>query len=334
MTPLIADFVLIFARLADIIYVLSCWNILAEYSFARSVYLTCKEDKCTGMSNVKEIGTGVLSPSNQPQNAPSKECEKFNNSNILEGMTSISALIHGIRTGVNSRNILSVYIDCEKTKSKAREIGFLRAVSSDLGFGIQLVERDWIEKMTIGNTHGGIIAQCTDRPLPSLMDEISNPETFGDPNGFYIMLEGMEDPYNFGYALRSLYAAGVTGVILSERNWMGAAGVVARASAGASEQLPMAVCSPETAVDLMKSSGYRIVCAGIRDSVSLYEANMKRPLLLIVGGEKRGISRAVLEKANQVVRIDYGREFKGSLSAASAAAVLAFEVFRQNSTKS
>jgi 23S rRNA (guanosine2251-2'-O)-methyltransferase len=131
-----------------------------------------------------------------------------------------------------------------------------------------------------------------------------------------------------------LYAAGVTGVILSERNWMGAAGVVARASAGASEQLPMAVCSPEIAIDLMKTKGHRVVCAGIRDSVSLYEADMKRPLLLIVGGEKRGISRSVLEKADQIVRIDYGREFKGSLSAASAATVLGFEVFRQSFAES
>jgi 23S rRNA (guanosine2251-2'-O)-methyltransferase len=51
---------------------------------------------------------------------------------------------------------------------------------------------------------------------------------------------------------------------------------------------------------------------------------------LIVGGEKRGISRALLDRADQVVRIDYGRDFRGSLSAASAATVMAFEVMRQN----
>jgi 23S rRNA (guanosine2251-2'-O)-methyltransferase len=112
---------------------------------------------------------------------------------------------------------------------------------------------------------------------------------------------------------------------------MGAAGVVARASAGASERLPMAICDAERAAALLHERGYRVVCAGIRDSVSLYEADMKRPLLLVVGGEKRGISRAVLDCADQVVRIDYGREFRGSLSAASAATVLGFEVLRQNS---
>ena len=147
------------------------------------------------------------------------------------------------------------------------------------------------------------------------------------------MIEGIEDPYNFGYAIRTLYAAGVTGIILPDRNWMSAAGVVCRASAGASELLPAFVADPLEACDILSSAGYRIVCAGIRDSVSVFDADLKKPIFLIVGGEKRGISAKVLEKADVVVRIDYGREFKGSLSAASAASVLGYEVFRQNRIK-
>ena len=263
----------------------------------------------------------------------SKKCEKFNNHTLLEGMTSISALINGIRDGINSRTIEKIYFDREKIHSKGKELGFLRAVSAELGFEIELTDAEEIDRMTIGSTHGGIIAQCGERPLPLLDNAFLQNESFLRPDGFFVMLEGIEDPYNFGYALRSLYAAGVDGVILSPRNWMGAAGVVARASAGASERLPMAVCEPETGVKLFHEHQYRVVCAGIRDSVGLYEADMNRPLLLVVGGEKRGISRAVLDQADQVVRIDYGRDFRGSLSAASAATVLGFEVLRQNSSK-
>ena len=65
--------------------------------------------------------------------------------------------------------------------------------------------------------------------------------------------------------------------------------------------------------------------------MGLYEADLKKPLLLVVGGEKRGISAEMLALADRVVRIDYGREFRGSLSAASAATVMAFEILRQNS---
>ena len=92
----------------------------------------------------------------------------------------------------------------------------------------------------------------------------------------------------------------------------------------------MAVTEPQDAILSYKKRGYRIICAGIRDSISMEEADLHKPLLLIVGGEKRGISRTVLDLADQVVRIDYGRSFRGSLSAASAATVLAFAVLRQN----
>ena len=148
--------------------------------------------------------------------------------------------------------------------------------------------------------------------------------------GFYVFLEGIEDPYNFGYTVRSLYAAGVDGVILPPRNWMEVTGVVTRASAGTTEKLPMWTCDPAEAVALMKSAGYRVACAGIRDSVDLYDADLTLPLLLVIGGEKRGISRGVLEGADLTVRIGYGRAFGGSLPSAASAAVLGFEIMRQN----
>ena len=92
----------------------------------------------------------------------------------------------------------------------------------------------------------------------------------------------------------------------------------------------MFTADAEDVVSCFRAAGYQILCAGIRDSVSLFEASFSFPLLLVVGGEKRGISRKMLEQADAIVRIDYGREFRGSLSAASAATVMAFELFRQN----
>ena len=168
------------------------------------------------------------------------------------------------------------------------------------------------------------MALCSPRTIPTLKLEDIRPDSF------YVYLEGIEDPYNFGYAIRSLYAAGVSGVILPPRNWMTAGGVVARASAGASECLPLYQAEGEDAVRLFREAGYSILCAGIRDSVSVFEEHFAYPVLLVVGGEKRGISRSLLDAADRIVRIDYGRDFSGSLSAASAATVLAFEIFRQN----
>ena len=253
-----------------------------------------------------------------------KEASKFADGLIFEGMTSISAVINSPIS--NNRRIEKIIFDQTKSKSKSKELAFLKHKASELGFEISPVSPEEIENVTIGNSHGGIIAYCTERKISRLSESLSDIKK----DGFYVMLEGIEDPYNFGYSLRSLYAAGADGVILNERNWMGAAGVVSRASAGASEMLDMFIASGEEAATELKKLGFKIICAGIRDSVSFYDADMKKPVFLIIGGEKRGISASVLKEADQIVRIDYDSKFRGSLSAASSAAIIGFEIMHQN----
>ena len=63
------------------------------------------------------------------------------------------------------------------------------------------------------------------------------------------------------------------------------------------------------------------------------DADLGRPLLMIVGGEKRGIRKSLYPLIDLVVRLDYGRDFDMALSAASAASILAFEVLRQNTVR-
>ena len=253
-----------------------------------------------------------------------KETSRQIASTVFEGMTSLSAVIESALAGKNDRRINEVLYDRSKEKSKAKEIAYLRRMAEKLDFTVTEADAEEIDNLATGNSHGGIIARCTERTIPQLTAE-SLPEA-----GFVTMIEGIEDPYNFGYALRSIYAVGADAVILTPRNWMSAAGVVCRSSAGASELLPLFVSEPEDAVHMAKAAGYKVVCAGIRDSVSAFDADLTRPIFLIVGGEKRGISRAVLDLADEVVRLDYGRPFRGSLSAASAASILAYEVLRQN----
>ncbi len=255
-----------------------------------------------------------------------KEETKLSPSGLFEGMTSISALLN-TSPEINDRKILEILIDEGKQKSKAAEIGFLKAKSQELGFPIRFVSEGEIASYAIGSSHGGILAKCSDRSIPELSPDLVS------ENGFYVYLEGMEDPYNFGNAIRSLYAAGVTGVVVPPRNWMSAAGVVARASAGTSERMPVFSADGETLIRCFRARGYRILCAGIRDSVSLYEEAFAFPILLVIGGEKRGISRNILEKADQIVRIDYVREFRGSLSASASASIMSFEIMRQNLKK-
>lgn len=253
-----------------------------------------------------------------------KESLKMKNSIVFEGMTSIRAILRSIDAGTNDRHICKILYDSSKMDKISKEVGYLRAVSEKYGYQLLESTSDALDELTVGTSHGGIIALCSERPLPSLnIDNIK-------PHGFYAMIEGIEDPYNFGYALRSLFACGCDGIILGERNWMSAGGVVCRSSAGASEMFDIYVSDVDTCVEIFKKLGYSIVCADERTDNLLGETELLYPILLIVGGEKRGISRKLLSSADILVKIPYGREFKASLSAASASTMFAYEIMRQN----
>ena len=253
-----------------------------------------------------------------------KEEIKFADSTVFEGMTSIRAIIKARDSEFNDRKIEKILYDEERIPKIAKEIGYLRAISQNLGFEVVKSSKDELDSITVGTSHGGIIAITGKRTLPCL------DRSFIKENGFYAMIDGIEDPYNFGYSLRSLYAMGCDGIILPQRNWMSAAGVVCRSSAGASELLPVYTADPIAAAEIFIEANYKVICADERTDNILGECELKLPLLLIVGGEKRGISRALLDMADILVKIAYGRDFKASLSAASATTMFAYEIARQN----
>ena len=257
-----------------------------------------------------------------------KENTRFIDSCVFEGMTSIRAIIRSMDENISDRKIEKIIYDKDKIRKNAKNIVYLKAVSSKYGFYVEESDADTIDKMTLGASHGGIIALATKRTILPLDKSVNI-----KPDGFYVMIEGIEDPYNFGYALRSLYPCGCDGIILPERNWMSAAGVVARSSAGASEMFEIYSANSTEAADFFKERGYKIICADENTDNVLGKCDIPSPTLLIVGGEKRGISSSLLEKSDMLIKIDYAREFKASLSAASATTMFAYEIMRQKYNK-
>lgn len=242
---------------------------------------------------------------------------------VFEGMTSISAVIRSVCDGTSDRKIISVLFDEEKFKKKHRTVAYLNTMSKSLNFDITAVDASIISNISVGDTHGGIVAICSKRTFSQInVNFLTN-------KSFFAMIDGVEDPYNFGYSVRSLYAAGADGIILPSRNWLELAGVVARSSAGTSELANIYVGDLFETAKMFHDNGFKIVCAEIRESCSVYDFDFTQPVLLVVGGEKRGISRKILDISDANVRIDYGRDFMGSLPTASAVSVIAFEVNRQ-----
>ena len=235
----------------------------------------------------------------------------------LEGAISVAAALSG-----RSRDVHAVLLRQDRTDAAHRRIAELARAA---GVPVRRVPAADIEAQAGGSSHGGILAQVGPRRFAALEDLL----TAAAP--FIVMIDGVEDPFNFGSAVRSLYAAGADGLVVRPRNWMSAAGTVARASAGASELIPTAVA--ETAQDAAAFFGARglaVACAtDAPGSVSLYEADLRGPLFLLIGGEKRGITRSFEARADLRLRVPYGRPRAHALGTAAAAAVLGFEILRQ-----
>ncbi len=242
---------------------------------------------------------------------------------FLEGFISVSAALQGGR-----RKFERILIRADKEDGQTRH---LEQSARKAGVPWERVSAEAIEAQAGGKTHGGVLAQVGPYQFAAL-DSLPA----GKPTPFLAMIDGVEDPFNFGASVRALYAAGADGLILRPRNWLSAAGTVARASAGASELIPTALA--ETASDaaaFFRERGLTVACAtDERGSVSLYDADLTVPLFLLIGGEKRGITRSFLDGADLKLRIPYGRPLPHSLGTASAAAIIAFEIMRQRQNKS
>jgi 23S rRNA (guanosine2251-2'-O)-methyltransferase len=236
---------------------------------------------------------------------------------VLEGLISVDAALRAGSRRIDRVLVVGGVLD--------REVARLVREAERRSIPVERTSAEVIDGMAQGKSHGGVIALAGMRqfaPLESLVADIRRP--------FLVMLDGVEDPFNFGQAVRAFYAAGADGLVLRPRNWMSAAGVVARASAGASELMPTAIAdTAQQAAGFFKGKGLRIAIASKERAVSIYEADLSGALFVVIGGEKRGVTRSFEEAADVRLSIPYGRRYPQSLGTTAAASVLAFEIMRQ-----
>ena len=237
----------------------------------------------------------------------------------LEGALSIVAALES-----GNRQIRNILLNRDKRFD--RRLAHLQKLAREKSVPVSFVDADEIHARATGTTHGGVFAFAGERRYQTLSQLLP---ASGAP--FVVMLDGIEDPYNFGFALRALYAAGVDGVALPHRNWTSASAIVGRASAGASERLKIAlVDDAAAAADFFRDHDLRIATTGkSQRSLSLYDTDLTQPLFMLIGGEKRGVQRSFQNAADFIIEIPYGRPFDASLGTVSSASVIAFEVMRQ-----
>ena len=171
--------------------------------------------------------------------------------------------------------------------------------------------------------HQGVVARVEPYPYADA-DELAR-----RPDPLLVCLDQVTDPRNLGAVVRSAEGAGATGIVLPAHRSARVTPVVARASAGAVEHLPVAVV-PNLARFLaaMKSPELWIYAADSTAATPMWEADLTGGLVLVFGAEGKGLRPLVRRTCDGAVSIPLVGQVE-SLNVSVAAAVLLYEARRQ-----
>jgi 23S rRNA (guanosine2251-2'-O)-methyltransferase len=180
--------------------------------------------------------------------------------------------------------------------------------------------------------HQGIAAVVAPRKYAELEDILSIPAEKGEPP-LFLILDLVEDPRNFGAILRVSDAGGVHGVIIQSHRSASLTPEAVKASAGASEHMPVAMMpNIKHAIREMKESGILIAGADASAQDTFWTADLTGPVAIVIGSEGYGLRRTVQEECDLLLNLPMKGRIN-SLNASVATGILIYEVMRQRASK-
>ncbi len=203
----------------------------------------------------------------------------------------------------------------------------LRERAQAAGIRVQTVGVEALTKLAGDVAHQGAVAAV--RPLKAwdeqdlsfALSEISDP--------LLLVLDGVTDPHNLGACLRTADAAGAHVLIIPKDRAAAVDGIARKVAAGAAEFVPVAtVTNLARTLTMLKERGVWVVGTDAGADQTLYDADLDRPLALVLGAEGDGMRRLTREHCDFLVRIPMSGWVE-SLNVSVAAGVALFEARRQ-----
>lgn len=191
---------------------------------------------------------------------------------------------------------------------------------------VRFLTRIELDRMAATGSHQGVVAVTSSKQYADVDDVLAAKR---GEHALVIVLDGVEDPHNLGAILRTADAAGADGVVIPERRAVGVTGTVAKASAGASEHLPVAkVTNIARTLEELKAKGLWIVGLDERGKQNYDSVDYKMDCAVVLGAEGKGLHDLVARKCDFLVSIPMLGKVP-SLNVSVAAGVVLYEVVRQ-----
>ena len=187
----------------------------------------------------------------------------------------------------------------------------------------QEVPVEKLNRLVRGN-HQGVVAQTAYVELSDILERVPEDET-----PLIVLFDGVTDVRNFGAIARSAECAGAHGLIAPLKNSAPVNAEAIRSSAGALTTIPVCrVGSIRNTLRQLQTEGFQVVAATEKSRKLLYDADFRRPTVIVMGAEDTGISKEVLKLCDEQLAIPMIGHIE-SLNVSAAAAVMLYEVVRQ-----
>jgi 23S rRNA (guanosine2251-2'-O)-methyltransferase len=245
-------------------------------------------------------------------------------SKYVTGLRAVEQLLAG-----DVAEIQRIYAEYQTANPRVEA---LISSANSKGIEIQAANRARLQQISGESRHQGIVAEIRRNTLLDEAGLRSLVETrLQDESGSLtlLMLDGIQDPHNLGACMRTADAAGVAAVIVPRHGAAALGPTVSKVAAGAAEQLPFASVGNLGRV-LGWLADYGVLAVGTSDqaSRSLYELDLRPPLVLVMGREETGLSKGLAARCNELVRLPMHGAVS-SLNVSVATGICLYEILRQ-----
>lgn len=241
-----------------------------------------------------------------------------------EWIYGLNPLKEAVRSG---RNIKCIFV----SSSRRDKLSEIKKDAREKNIPLKIMPPSFFDSR-FKKGHQGIAAEVSPKKSVTIDELLDIPLKKNDVP-FFLILDCIEDPRNFGAIMRVAEAAGVHGIVIQSHRSARLGPDVSKSSAGAIEYVSVAIVSNiKLAINQMKEVNITIVGADAEAEKNLWELDLTLPLALIIGSEGKGIRKTIKEKCDVLAKLPMFGKIN-SLNVSVAAGIFSFEILRQRIQK-